>query len=617
MNKNIDRIIAKGKWSGAEVGKLYIKNYVNDIIENAKGNFNNEPLFSQTDFEKMVKSLDTPGKWSAYLAYISIYDYMVDGFNKSQAYTQQFLNGYQSYLLALEHSQEEENHFKSLLKLPAIITQKEYDKLLAKTEQRLESITENGYNILFTTVGLYLELFLVDAKELLPPPVKEALEALQDEPATRESVINHYRHETATPGDAGELNLDKINSRYNKTEEALFKGLPWLISSLKLENEESLERLLKLDADTQEDLLESILTEGEITIAPALEPFKAEIELLKNKLGYNTDLEATLIINPNRSFNKLEILEASFAYYYTKIDRENGGGKSFDKKDLKDILKLNAKDILEAYPVEDAKEQLFKLQEFIEDYPALYKAVIKDLAQRLPGFDKLPTEWLTADLFNYGTLANAGLTVYSERVKPHKENIAVTLLTEGESFYTASRAKINGIAIIQQEETYKEKPFKSIYDTDLHKQEDRDAITKIKEMLIDTALSYLLSYNKLLDILNQVYDIDISIIKVDESYLRERVNSFNGLIYSVYAGYTGCDKEKKEKRKLFKQVFKLISLEDNQPTAEAIATVKEKLEELGTKTLASKELKNMEQFLTILIKSTPAFNGYSLNVLSL
>ena len=94
MKRNIKSIIAKGKWTGAEVGKLLILNYLNDMEQQRKGNTDYEPLFSQAEFNKMVNSLETERQITAYQVYIAIYKYVIDGYNKCQAYEQQFQNGF-------------------------------------------------------------------------------------------------------------------------------------------------------------------------------------------------------------------------------------------------------------------------------------------------------------------------------------------------------------------------------------------------------------------------------------------------------------------------------------------------------------------------------------------
>lgn len=55
-NKNqLKNLLKKKGWTGEEVGKLLIASMLNDIKQ--QGQQDKEPLFSQSDFEKMESSL--------------------------------------------------------------------------------------------------------------------------------------------------------------------------------------------------------------------------------------------------------------------------------------------------------------------------------------------------------------------------------------------------------------------------------------------------------------------------------------------------------------------------------------------------------------------------------
>ena len=154
-------------------------------------------------------------------------------------------------------------------------------------------------------------------------------------------------------------------------------------------------------------------------------------------------------------------------------------------------------------------------------------------------------------------------------------------------------------ALLKMSETYKEE------------------IQKLWSLLVNPALSYIFSYNRFIDILNEVYGIDLSIIKANETDFTEQIEIINNIIFTHYAQLEGTDEEKQEKRELYRSLFKPLSYEDNLPTEEAIEEVTDTIDQLGTSKEAYKAFTdNMEQFIIPLLKSTPAFNDNTLHTIS-
>lgn len=674
MKKSIESILAKGKWTGAEIGKLLIENYINDIIQHGNGNQDYEPLFSQADFEKMVSSLETDRQRYAYLAYLQIYRFMIDGFNKSQSYIQQFCNGYYRYMHTIQRSQEEEENIKKLLQLPLVLSPTDYNRLYATAGQFSRQIRENGYNIIYNTLKEAVESIYSPGK--LPQSIRDAMLATEEETASREGAIAFFKERLAEPifilpdgtksntvspaewnllylqataktrgidpskdqhellAEVGEANAQ----RQLKAVEALYKGLPWLISSYKLTNaeRESLEKLLTLDEEEQERILEAFVEVGSVPAYLERESHADSLKTLKKVLGFESVTREIGKEYPPGSPTKFDILCDALGYYFNSIiwtdeaeePEIDAIRQTIAGEGINGAVKLYGEtapaSLAKSFSLEETEENRAKLKQFIEDYPMLYNAVIAFIDSKLPGFASLSEEWLIADIFTVGTLADAGIDQYIEMATPGNEEIAEALEQEenaeretSQALYRYKRARYNGIAVIQntKQDSYTEPDLLKLWQEDIEDEGTQEEIKALKEKLIDASLSYLLSYNKFLEILNREYGIDISIVKADTEYLGKLAERLNGVLYILYGDLEGTDEDKRAKRALFKRAFEPISLEANQPTEEAIAEVEADIERLGTTKEAYKAMENMEHFIVPLLKSTPAFNRYTLNTL--
>ena len=624
MDRRLSRILSKTKWTGAEVGKLYIESYINDFIKCAQGEKDHEPLFSQEALNQMVESLDTEKQKNTYLAYLRIQLFMMEGFNKSQTYNQQFLHGFYRYISELERTQAKEEAERALLSQPLILSKVEYDKHYKKTRDTLRNLTESPLGVIKASVEYYTERYIAGAN--IPAPVKEALNGIEKEPAEREearATYNRYkrnqeRAEACTPANTDSVKL---------ASKALFMGLPWLIENTETTEAErlKLDRLQKLGGEKIESLISQLMHKGNISLHPALEPYADSIEALISVLGYNNaDGKPQAIEEPT----KLDILSRALSFYFPSLiwDEESKEAETiraiFSKQGIEKALLLydESAPSKAGYPLEEASEELARLALFREDYPTLYSAIIESISEKLPGFSSLSSAWLIADIFTRGDLADASVIDYRERTTPANTDIAETLSQEANNarYSDYIRARYNGIAIIQDKTRYGYEPpdTSSAFFRDLEDAKVMGIISQIREYLIYPAVAYMLCYNTLLDLLGKEYGIDISIVKADEESIADLMEKFNTILFLLYSATEGNAKEQAKKRRLIKQAFPPLLVEDNKPTEGAIAKVAEELARIRKRTEGHIYLEDMEQFIVPLLQSTPAYSRETLSTLS-
>lgn len=684
MKRNIKSIIAKGKWTGAEVGKLLILNFINDMEHHKQGITEYEPLFSQAEFNKMVNSLETERQITAYQVYIAIYKFINDGYNKCQAYEQQFQNGFFRYKNALVASIDQENRIRDILKQPLIMTQGDYDRYSRLAEEQSRSVHTDYISIFRGAVEHYAYLYGEGRTEEIPQAVLEALEALKEEDTNREGVLKLYREASAEEvevlpdgtrstdtdkdewhrlyleanaklrGLSSDLDEEAIKvalaqnelDRVYKLFEVQYRGIQWLLDTFKLKKAErdSIATLLELDEATLIGIFDDIQQWESCHIYPAIEPYEEGIRTLEKVLCYGPVISYERNIDASLVCNKLEALEVATEYYFEcrdmacLTDEEEKDTlleeirQTVATKGIAETLKAYADTapslFYRLYPAENTEDAMNGYREFIEDYPTLSKAVVDAMSVQLPGFADIPIEWVHADIFGWGFLADSGIEQYQRIIANNKDEIAELIDQEdsregkdaSETLYRYQRASQKGIAVIQgwHSDSYREFFIPSKASLSAMSETYKDEIHQLWSLLINPALSYIFSFNRFVDILNEVYGIDISIIKADESVFIEQINNINNVIFTHYVNLHGTDEEKKEKRELYRSLFKPLSYEDNLPTEEALEEVTNTIDQLGTSKEAYKAYTDqMEQFIIPLLKSTPAFNGNTLHTVSL
>ena len=629
--KDIKTLLSKGKLTGAEVGKLLIKNYINDIIEQGQGNTDYKPLFSETEFNALIDSLTTERQINIYNIYYYIYRYMIYGFNGSNAYQQQFYHGFHRYLGHLERLQKEIENGERLLQLPLIVTKKQYDALAKEGLENARQEQVSLYTVVSNILDYFIEEYEAERYKNIPLPIKEALDQATETEAEKEEAEQYREDHKKTvltlpdgrtseelKGEAWQMaflqalaeqrgaeeaedkngyfvSIEKATEKHRETARAIaYNGIEWYIENYSLTERERAEQEALKELPEQElaEAITNLLQDAEFTLyitkdfttaSPKEEACKVSFEALKRLLKLSP-VASTSYIYSNEKITKYDIL-CTFNNYILSYGNE---------------------------ALEDLKAST----------PAIYEAITSIIKASLPGVSLEKDGYIAT----YGELADLNLPGFDEFKKNSKNKdqfIVDGIKGEGGHAYTQRKRAMNGIAIIDNgRDRYIDFADTSLYnlmcvtglvtgnDLKENKIEDKGGeIIATREKLIKPALSYLYAYNAFLEILNAVYDIDISIVKADTKSLEQQIEIFNNILYMNYLDLPGTESERKTARELYKLIFKPIFVEECKPDKETKDRLLKRLEQNGT-TDETKRLfrDNMESFIQELERSSKSYN---------
>lgn len=257
MPININALLKKKKWKGEEIGKALILNLVNDFKH--KSEPNHKPLFSQSDLNRMTSSIETERDSKAYNAYINLYNGVIYEHNRAEANIQQAQNGYYRLLMYVSNAEKAENVKLIMKQFPLIMTEKQYKETVEKLEARRSAFEENYSGVFFHALQYYTDCY-AGPKVKTPKPIKEALEALKQEPFTNTEILNAIVREYEL-GDcdeplAGITKWDVIAGDYNMLEyyQAIYvelEGKEEYFFNLFIEDFPELSKLIKADIDAK------------------------------------------------------------------------------------------------------------------------------------------------------------------------------------------------------------------------------------------------------------------------------------------------------------------------------------------------------------------------------
>lgn len=603
---NINRLLKKKGWTGEEVGKLLIASMLNDIKQ--QGQAEKTPLFSQQDFEKIENSLTSDRDYLTYGVYRDLYSSIIDSFNRGQGIYQQFYNGFSRLLLEFMEVQNADKAQASLDKTPLIMTESQYNRLEAEAVQTLRGYKESYYSLIFSL----LEKCLDDGDEA-PEPIRNAIEATKEEPASYKSFSRSYnelmgegyytlsdgRRSDQMTAEEWQANLKEeflkthkltVNGEPTETKEAIQSYAIGRITK-------SYELFFKGARAIKELALEKT--------GKALELTDEEIEEALNyvigdlgKAKYNPDAEEIA-----------EVLDFSTPTEWHAYEELPEGLTAYD---LLDLITDSSQ-----YAETDPKDHL---KRFKAEYPELYKALNAYIEENIPKAKGLKANQLYKDIVNWGELADAGIIGYKSLIQPDEREI-VQIWTEGEDTTENKRKRLrtgaSGIAIlknppknqIDEQGNYIENKSPLYFFQSLYTLEgDGEKIAELhyfRDALIYPAMSFLYSFNALMEIIGKVYDLPelAKVARYDTSLFESKMSGFNGMLYFFYHDVYGTEAEKKHKRAIIKEIFTPLEADTLKPSQEAIEEITAELTKLGFSSDARKKLKYLDAFLDRLMNS--------------
>lgn len=597
MATNIKKLLKKKGWTGEEVGKLLMASLVNDIKQ--QGSQEKKPLFSQSDFEKLESGLTTERDYMVYGVYRDLYSSIIDAYNRGQGLYQQFFNGYFRLFSQIREVQNSEKIQEIDDNSPLILTEKQYENLKKESENTLRSYKTNYYSIFFTL----LEYFLRPDIEI-PEKIKNALEAVKNEPAKNKSFSESYNDIMEN----GYYSLpDGRRSDEMDTEEWLKNARKSFELNYSKDNDGSL--------TYNEFMFNLLMKEYELFFKGAEEIKKYVLEKTGKKLdGTNLEIEEAIkdIIEEGYKSEQGDTI-------VNLIKEALGFSKGISWHTYTELPEnLTAYDLLEAiadsanYAEINEKEHYKK---FKKEYPEIFEAISSYIEEYLPTVKGIKTNQIYKELTTWGELADAGIPEYKNLVDPDDRRIIDICFNSedtSENLSNKKRANFRGIAILKNPTSYqidengnylKEKTNKNIviYDLDINLQEQKKIRGFIND-LIYPALQYLYSFNYLIKIICDNYDIKdmYDIIKFDTAFFEDKIEAINNLLYTSYYNVYGNEKEKQHKREIIKQIFSLLDYKSLIPTNSNIKIINNEIKNLGFSTNARRKYKYLDSYLNIL-----------------
>lgn len=568
--KELTSILKKKTWTGREVGLALLKT-IDDQLSERKRN-PKKRTFTPEDIQRMVQSLDNV-QAAKYNEYCAIYSTVIDSFNLIQAMNQQFLNGFNQHIWYLREIVRAEDYYHTVARFPLVMTQKEYDERKAAKEKEHRDLEVSLSMIIFHAAEYYGSDNY--GRGIKPPaPIKKAIDALKGEPIKRDFVLETYTKTKCRYIFDGKLisdeNTDKEISEYLTAKMGGSMERTRAYLKVFFEGEEGVKKLYKRNTGHS-------LPKGK----------EEQAVLLFNLMVYAA---AEGDVDLPYDINKAPLAAGLFV----------------------EPVKVKTEEIVEEYEGDKLDELSFisedyedHFSEFIEDYPALYKALREDLEKHLPKAKKIKD---TEQAFTtWGELADAGYMNYADMIKiqPGQEyEIMEGNNKTGRDLLDWRRAFGAGIAIYMGDE-YKDPTKRAkglpgeLFGGIEYYMRQPEAVEKMTQKTIDElilpAVRFIYAYNEVLRAILDVYEIPfLHGCEWDTSDIEERIENADDILYTLYNDVFGTEKERTAKRDFLRQYFKPLTSEELKPTKEACERIREKLRAAKGTSGARDLLKNYE-----------------------
>lgn len=599
------KLLNKKGWTGKEVGQAYLYS-LSEQQRAQKERIPFKPPFTREDLDRMEQSITVQEQYIIFRSYAKLYNGLVDCSNFAEAQMQQTYSGFYRYLYTLKDCMQADATLKAVEKYPLIMTRVQYDRIKKELIEDRKAFRTSFYRTLIEVI----EDWAAEPEEA-PAAVRKAIEDTKKQPCTNTRILSNYNN------DMGEgyytlpdgTRSDKVTSEEwkQKLQDRFLAAHKLTINGEEATPEETLihfnqERRINLEKLFFEGIEGVEKACKDMGIDWEAKGFTLE-ELLKT---IEKELEFTGSIKLNK------IAEEAFNI----ITDSDSGIVWHDAEEVPELTKYDVlveSEIMDNYRdcLIDDNENFINCKEFVEDYPALYKAAVKELKKMLPTAAKIKKEDFLQPLLTYGEIQEAGLTIHDCFLKVCNRDILEYYCKEDNTENMQKRLRImySGIAIIEEDgdsysgyllkdniaengdyvETHSN-PYYLLESIDsITDDEDRmEEISQYTKYLIKPAIRYLYAYNALIDALSSVYDVScISVLKKNMQYLETQIEAFNFLLYGFYTDVFGTPEEKARKRELIKQVYSPIILEELKPDSSRVQAVKDKLTSSYGKTQAA------------------------------
>lgn len=562
--KTLNQILKQNTFSGADVGKAFILNWIEKTTEQKE-------TLSDNELNAMTKNLS--GKQiTVYKAYYHLQQYLDDFYKLVQANFQQFQNGKRALIGDLEKFSNCQHKYKDYLHLPLVLTEKEYNKIQADALKEFNNDKFDLYTLILWTICDYVESYKENKD--IPEAIKAILDSYENETikiefenealkATGETA-DKIDHEQFIDNETERL-LVAFADKYGieKTHEAISSFISHSFVK-KLEENLPAEKILRKDS-------EKLLKSCEI-----YEMFK------EDEFYYNNEYDLT--------GTKVKENKTKFESFSDTVEDSYESIIEIEEMSKIEALKTLCSDFLEYYNENSRDKTTAELQqEFIKDFPELYKTTKDILSKGYKPFKTLKdSELLTTEISNK-ELIKAGLKqpLEENEIKEHTREYFINLESKTTAdFIKRHKAQYGGIAVLTTDipsifdnDTFKkfcESPFNTLIPDDVIPQR----IELYIKNLIEPALYCIYGMDALYDVYSDIFKVDLSKLKIDYDY-EEDIYAYNNLVYLIYNRIEGTAEQVKSDKISFKSIFKPLDPERYKPNKDKIQAIKEELSNIS------------------------------------
>lgn len=595
MAINIEKLLSKQKLGGREVGRVLMASMISDI-ENLY-NPNYIPPLTQEQLYQLIELIGTNKGLLEYSVYGSIHSSLAIHYNRAQTSEQQFYHGSMRYYNYLILAYKAEKELKEADKFPFIIGHNQFKELEAQAQAELASNKESLDSLVLQSV----DLFINDSSLQPTQEIALAILATKDQPATRKRILEGFNkvaghgYEQLGNGQRSDhMSQEEWERVVSEAKEINDKerGGELLLKTRQLfyEGIEAIKKILPLKGPKEEAYalayLEDIVTDGgpegilkELEDTPiARKVAKAFKQHFSPYIDYQPEWHC--YPDPPENLTKYDVLAKALGLYT---------GKGSDQK---------------PHP-----------EEFKEDYPELYQALIAYLEEAMPPLKRIEPSQRGEKIISWGELAELG-SGYKARLTPNKVDLLRIMERDTERWSDSVRARISQGGLVTMPWDWAPSwpsellEIKNTHNPVLSKEGIDSLINSSnkesnKDYLFGGAVSafrHLSAYNALIDILGEVYVIKgLEVAKYPIDNAAEFFSIINYFVYAMYAEVYGDLKERQRRRALVKELFQPVDTESLYPKEEHIDAVKAELKALGYSEQAREALKNFDYFIDSLM----------------
>ena len=565
---NIDRLLKKKGWTGAELGKLELANtalaYKKAVEAN---NPEEEPAISRADFEKMLSTLKDPIEGRIYNGYISIHNWISTTMQIAIAQNQQAQLQFDKLWSFIQNAITAEDVYSYIEGLPLIMTEKQYnDAVKKKTQEILKPDGEDRKNNVLQLVFDALEYYtnLLETAPRARNPLK-ALKKDLDKRLVRDPHIlgkrnkvkglGYYTLEDGTRSD--KVSLEEWQKLLSPT---IFR----LLDEDSQIDEEKAERIKRSRRERKFIDDAKRMYENNLTIQEAQDRRQREEE-------------------------QKGIVKACQWHYY-----EDSPYSLITKWEFLETLETG--ELIEYYPYcEDTEDTLEVCKAFVAEFPTVVQALLNDMAKRygLEELKGLPVEKWLDTLYSWEDLYN--MDFYGFRAVCTNDTVI---------FNGNPRAIFNGVAIVRPsnlgrctridpETGYYIAPDlrKSLLPLSLEaffpeSEEYSDNLNTVEQarILIKSSVYFVDGFNKALELIASMFGVEeVKLFSIPTDYIKVRTDTLNDSIYVLYRRIKNTDYEdpelKEKKLEVLRDIFQPIDLNKLKVPKEKIKQAKQNMKD--------------------------------------